>query len=116
MAAPDWRDRLMPYMATVGGIDTVGQTRVDEAHVRDAFGSLWRDDRRPWHLVEPALPEPSLDGFGFPTADRFIGNVETLQGRRQASLRGKGRLAFRSSASAGACSSTAGESAALRTA
>lgn len=76
---PDWRDRLTPYIVTVGGIDTVSQVRVDEIHLRDAFGSLWRDDRRPWHLVEPALKAPSLDGFEFPTADRFIGTVETLK-------------------------------------
>jgi uroporphyrinogen decarboxylase len=77
--SPEWRARLTPYVATVGGIDTVGQVRVDEAHVRDAFGSLWRDDRRPWHLVEPALKTPSLDRFDFPTADHFIGDVETLK-------------------------------------
>lgn len=76
---PDWRDRLTLYMAGVGGIDTVGQMRVDEAHVRDAFGSLWRDDRRPWHLVEPALSEPSLDSLNFPSADSFYGDLAQLQ-------------------------------------
>jgi uroporphyrinogen decarboxylase len=75
----EWRERLTPYITTVGGIDTVGQTRVDEAHVRDAFGSLWRDDRRPWHLVEPALSKPSLTGFDFPPADSFIGDVEQIK-------------------------------------
>ena len=77
--APDWRARLVPYMATVGYIDTVGETRVDEAHVRDAFGSLWRDDRRPWHLVEPALHMPNLDDLAFPSIDHFIGNAEKLK-------------------------------------
>jgi uroporphyrinogen decarboxylase len=77
--SPDWRERLTPYIATVGHIDTVGQTRVDEAHVRDAFGSLWRDDRRPWHLVNPALQVPDLEGLDFPSADHFIGDVETLK-------------------------------------
>ena len=43
-----WRDTLTPYMVTVGRVDTVQHTRVDEVHVRDAFGGLWRDDRRPW--------------------------------------------------------------------
>jgi uroporphyrinogen decarboxylase len=73
---PEWRDRITPYITTVGGIDTVSQVRVDETHVRDAFGSLWRDDRRPWHLVEPALKAPSLDGLAFPGANRFWGDVE----------------------------------------
>ena len=76
---PEWRGRLTPYVATVGGIDTVGQIRVDETHIRDAFGSLWRDDRRPWHLVKPALGTPSLDGFEFPDADQFIGDAGVLK-------------------------------------
>jgi uroporphyrinogen decarboxylase len=73
---PAWRARLVPYMATVGGIDTLQQQRVDEAHVRDAFGALWRDDRRPWHLVEPALQAPSFEGYDWPTAARFLGDIE----------------------------------------
>jgi len=72
---PEWRARLTPYITTVGGIDTVQQERVDEAHVRDVFGGLWRDDRRPWHLVEPALKEPSFEGYAWPSADRFMGDI-----------------------------------------
>jgi uroporphyrinogen decarboxylase len=81
---PEWRARLTPYMAGVGGIDTVQQERVDDAHVRDVFGSLWRDDRRPWHLVEPALKEPSFKGFHFPGPERFMGDLEA---RKAAALR-----------------------------
>jgi uroporphyrinogen decarboxylase len=72
----EWRARLTPYIATVGGIDTVQEQRVDEAHVRDAFGGLWRDDRRPWHLVEPALKQPSFEGAAWPAAEQFTGDVE----------------------------------------
>jgi uroporphyrinogen decarboxylase len=74
-----WRDRLTPYIVSIGGIDTVQETRVDDAHVRDAFGSLWRDDRRPWHLADPALKEPSFDHFAFPDVDRFMPDVRALQ-------------------------------------
>jgi uroporphyrinogen decarboxylase len=74
-----WRDRLTPYLAGVGHVDTVGETRVDEAHVRDAFGSLWRDDRRPWHLVDPVLKRPSLDDLDFPSPDLFLGDVHKLK-------------------------------------
>jgi len=74
----DWRARLTPYIVTVGRIDTVQHERVDDVHIRDAFGSLWRDDRRPWHLVEPALKEPSLAGLTFPSLDRFVPDVQAL--------------------------------------
>ena len=72
----EWRARLTPYIATVGGIDTVQQQRVDEAHVRDAFGGLWRDDRRPWHLVEPALNTPSFEGYAWPAAEQLMGDIQ----------------------------------------
>ena len=73
-----WRDRLTPYMVRVAtlDIDTVQKNRVSETHFRDAFGALWRDDRRPFHLVEPALKAPSFDGFTFPSADRFLVDLE----------------------------------------
>lgn len=74
----NWRARLTPYIVTVGGIDTVQHERVDDVHIRDAFGSLWRDDRRPWHLVEPALREPSLADLTFPSLERFIPDAQAL--------------------------------------
>jgi len=46
--------------------------------VRDAFGSLWRIDRRPWHLETPALAEPTLYGCDFPAPSRF--RIESLRG------------------------------------
>ena len=36
------------------------------------YGSVWRLDRRPFHLEEPALKEPSLDGFVFPDLDAYF--------------------------------------------
>jgi uroporphyrinogen decarboxylase len=71
-----WRTRLTPYMATVGGVNTLQEVRVDDTHVRDAFGGLWRDDRRPWHLVKPALKAPSFNNYDFPGAERFLGEVD----------------------------------------
>jgi uroporphyrinogen decarboxylase len=35
----------------------------------DPYGSTWRADRRPYHLTEPALKTPSLEGFEFPDVD-----------------------------------------------
>ena len=75
----EWRARLTPYLVTVGGIDTVRQERVDDVHVRDVFGSLWRDDRRPWHLVEPALKGPSLADLAFPSVDRFLSDAQAVK-------------------------------------
>ena len=43
-----------------------------ESYVRGPYGSLWRVNRRPFHLEEPVLREPSLDGYAFPDLDAFF--------------------------------------------
>jgi uroporphyrinogen decarboxylase len=35
----------------------------------DDYGSEWRTDLRPFSLLKPALTEPSLEGYQFPTVD-----------------------------------------------
>jgi uroporphyrinogen decarboxylase len=43
-----------------------------ETYYTDLYGSVWRMDRRPFYLEEPALKRPSLDGFAFPDLDRIF--------------------------------------------
>ncbi len=66
-----WRDRLVPYMVTVQAVDTDIKEDIDGVHVRDAYGGIWRTDRRPWHLETPPLAEPSFEGYGFPAPEVF---------------------------------------------
>jgi len=72
----EWRKKVRPCLRFVGGVDSVAETRIDPAHVRDAFGAVWRTDRRPFHLEKPALSEPRVDAIDWPTADAFPLNVE----------------------------------------
>lgn len=67
-----WRERLVPYVARCCGIDRRKQEPIDEGRTRDVFGSVWRTDRRPFHLEEPGLPSPSFDGYDFPAAEAFM--------------------------------------------
>lgn len=67
-----WRQRLTPYIAGVGAVDTDMKTPIDEAHVRDGYGGIWRTDRRPWHLERPPLPEPDWGGYAFPKPEVFF--------------------------------------------
>lgn len=67
-----WRGRLTPYIASCAAIDRRKREPLDEGRMRDRFGSVWRTDRRPFHLETPALPAPSLDGYPFPDADAFV--------------------------------------------
>ena len=70
-----WRETLQDYTRYVGGMDSLAEKRVDETHVRDAFGALWRTDKRPWHLEVPALPEPRMDLIRWPTIEAFPRHV-----------------------------------------
>ncbi|HEX2948191.1 MAG TPA: uroporphyrinogen decarboxylase family protein [Armatimonadota bacterium] len=67
-----WRQRLIPYIVGVGAVDTDLKTPIDETHVQDAYGGIWRVDRRPWHLEHTPLSEASWGDYVFPTAEKFF--------------------------------------------
>jgi len=69
--SPEWRKKVHPYLCCAGGIDTVGEKKIDDKYGVDIFGSLWRTDQLPWHLEKPALPEPDLGLIKWPTIDQF---------------------------------------------
>jgi uroporphyrinogen decarboxylase len=67
-----WRKRLVPYMAWCGGICRDMNEKVDDAHYRDAFGTLWRGDQLTPSVVEPALKAPTFQGYDFPSPGKFV--------------------------------------------
>ena len=67
-----WRKKIVPYLAGCGGVCKSTNEKIDDAHHRDAFGSVWRTDILPSSVVEPGLKSPSFDGYSFPSADRFL--------------------------------------------
>jgi uroporphyrinogen decarboxylase len=67
----EWRSKIIPYIVGVQVVNTDPRTPVDEMRVQDAYGGIWRVDRRPWHLEKPALARPSFEGYEFPTSQRF---------------------------------------------
>ena len=73
---PEWRERIVRYFGAGYGVDTTKREKIDEVYDRDAFGSLWRMDLRPFHLEKPGLAEPSFDGYEFPKADLFLENAD----------------------------------------
>ena len=58
--APSWRDRLAPYMVRCANIDRRKAQPISDTLTRDLFGTVWREDKRPFHLQEPGLVEPLL--------------------------------------------------------
>lgn len=69
---PDWRTRIEPFIVGVRAVETDPKEPIDEIYVRDGYGGIWRQDRRPWHLETPPLSEPSFDGYEFPEPESFF--------------------------------------------
>lgn len=67
-----WGKLFTRYIVGVGGIDSTLQPWGEGPQVRDGFGTLWRMDRLPWHLVEPGMKDPTFEGYDFPKPERFI--------------------------------------------
>ncbi|MHB0856753.1 MAG: uroporphyrinogen decarboxylase family protein [Anaerolineae bacterium] len=63
-----WRNKLDNAIHGVQGASLAVDTDVQPLFT-DPFGSTWRTDRRPFHLEQPALREPSLEGYVFPDLD-----------------------------------------------
>jgi uroporphyrinogen decarboxylase len=51
--------------------DTIQERKLDNVYARDGYGALWRMDKRPWHLEQPPLSEPSFAGYAFPPVSQF---------------------------------------------
>jgi uroporphyrinogen decarboxylase len=86
--SPAWRDKLDNAVRSVPGPNLVVDMDAGPFST-DCFGSVWQVNRRPFHLVEPALKQPSLEGFTFPGVaslfapdwkERALQAIEDLQG------------------------------------
>jgi len=64
----EWRRRIDNAIRHIPG-PNVPIAEAPGPYYTDRYGSTWRVDRRPFHLVEPALKKPSLDGFVLPDVD-----------------------------------------------
>ena len=64
----EWRALIDNAIVRVP-IPGLGVDDTAEATHTDRFGSKWQVNRRPFHLVEPALSKPSLEGYVFPDVD-----------------------------------------------
>ncbi|MFC1718500.1 uroporphyrinogen decarboxylase family protein [Candidatus Poribacteria bacterium] len=69
----DWRKKLVPYIAGVGGVPYIPFTEaIDENHSYDAYGGIWRNDLNIPHHTQVALSEPDLDGLNMPEPSKIL--------------------------------------------
>ncbi len=67
----EWKNKIIPYFRSVMAVDTNAMTKIDDSHVIDDYGGIWRVDIRPWHLEKVPLSEPSFAGYDFPKPEKF---------------------------------------------
>ena len=67
-----WRSQLTSYVAYLPGVQILRFDPAEDGFSRDPFGGRWRSDRRPFHLIQPPLSEPSFDGYDLPGPEAFL--------------------------------------------
>lgn len=65
-------DKLDYHVVRVPIVNLEVDYEGSESFLQDMYGSLWRVDKRPYHLEKPALEEPSLEGYKFPDTDNLL--------------------------------------------
>jgi uroporphyrinogen decarboxylase len=69
---PDWESKkLRKFICQYLGVDNQLLTEIEAPFLQDVYGAIWRFDKKPWHLVKPALDKPSLAGYNFPGPEVF---------------------------------------------
>ncbi|MCL2351443.1 MAG: hypothetical protein FWC55_02805 [Firmicutes bacterium] len=82
----DWQaKKLRQFMCGYLNADTMMWRPIDDVYSTDGLGSLWRMDKKPWHLQKPVLPEPTMKGYDFPGPEKFVEN--TLAHKKEAVAR-----------------------------
>lgn len=66
-----WRTQFRNYIQSVPTTDD-GRWGQGPPVVTDVYGCMWRRDRRPIHLEQSPIREPSLRGYRFPDPDRLF--------------------------------------------
>ena len=69
----NWREKkLRSFVCEYLTVDTQLYEEIDAVYQRDAYGAIWRMDKKPWHLEKPPLCEPTLEGYSFPDSSVFV--------------------------------------------
>ena len=87
----DWRKRIGTYIVGAGAVDNMKKEPTErEGFQRDPYGTIWRLDRRPFHLEKPGLAEPSFDNYDWPAPERFFADEKQLAEARRHCQASKG--------------------------
>jgi len=67
-----WRAKLDNHIVFIPTVNLGVDYGSERTFCTDPYGTVWRVDKRPMHIVKPALDKPSLSGYKFPDPDVFF--------------------------------------------
>ena len=70
---------LLEALPNTRDIELIREKYRDDIYQTDAFGTVWRLDKKPYHQERPGLIEPTFEGYNFPSAKEFIRNSAELK-------------------------------------
>lgn len=80
----EWRDAIVPYVGMCTAVGTMKKRETDRPGYQiDPYGSVWRVDRRPFHLERPGLEKPSFAGYRWPSPEEFFLDRPDLETARR---------------------------------
>ena len=86
----DWRDRIEKFIVDPIIVSNIKKIPTEQPGLeRDPYGSLWRTDRRPFHLERPGLSEPTFDGYEWPKPEAFFADDKAVVAARELCRRSK---------------------------
>ena len=75
-----WRLRIKRFTKSMGVVETMKRRKTEnEGYELDPFGSLWRVNRRPFHLEKPGMERPSFQGYRWPSPEEFFASEEAIK-------------------------------------
>ncbi len=66
----DWQKMIQNHIGLVRN-PALSLPVADQTQIADLFGSIWRTDHNPAHLIKPVLAQPSLANYRFPRINDF---------------------------------------------
>ncbi len=67
-----WRAKLNNHIVGIPTVNFGIDYGSGKTFCTDPYGTQWRVDKRPMHIVKPALEEPTFAGYTFPALDAFF--------------------------------------------
>ena len=78
-----WRNSIQRFQTNTGVVNNRKRISTDAAGLQtDLWGSVWRLDRRPEHLQQPGLLQPSFSGYRWPAPEEFFSDGKQIKKAR----------------------------------